>query len=149
YRSEPDPTAAGRTFHVRQGRVLGGSSSVNGQIYMRGQRSDYDGWAQMGNVGWDYDSVLPYFRKSEANAQFGGDQYHGADGPMSVSTVRGPHPLCYDFLAAAAETGIPTILDHHRESQEGASILQATQRRGRRESSAAAFLHPTLKRQNL
>lgn len=147
--TEPDPTANHRTFYLRRGKVLGGCSSINGQIYMRGQRQDYDLWRQLGNEGWGFDDVLPYFRRSEANAQFANSPYHGKDGPMSVAKVRGPHPLSFAFLEACSQAGVPITDDHHRETQDGAAIIQATQRRGRRESTSTAFLHPIAKRRNL
>lgn len=137
--SEPDPTRGGRSEIWPRGKVLGGTSSINGMIYIRGQREDFDAWAGEGNAGWGYADVLPYFRRAEANER-GASAFHGDDGPLTVSDLRVKHSLADAFVAAAIETGIPANDDFNGARQEGVGLLQATQRRGRRCSSARAYL---------
>ncbi|MBV9564168.1 MAG: GMC family oxidoreductase N-terminal domain-containing protein, partial [Bradyrhizobium sp.] len=129
-------------------KVLGGSSSINGLLYVRGQHEDYDRWRQRGNVGWGYDDVLPYFKKAE-DQQRGADEYHGTGGPLSVSDWRHDDPLSEAFVKAAVETGIPFNPDFNGASQEGAGFFQTTTRRGRRASSAYSYLRPARGRGNL
>ncbi|MDR3465590.1 MAG: choline dehydrogenase [Xanthobacteraceae bacterium] len=148
YQTEPEPGLNGRQVFQPRGKVLGGSSSINGLLYVRGQREDYDGWRQLGNAGWGFDDVLPYFRKSEDQAR-GADAFHGAGGPLSVSDWRHPDPLSEAFVAAAAETGLPVNRDFNGASQEGAGFFQTTSRNGRRASAAVAYLRPAKGRANL
>jgi choline dehydrogenase len=136
YQTEPEPGLNGRTVFQPRGKVLGGSSSINGLLYVRGQHEDYDRWRQRGNAGWGYDDVLPYFRKAE-NQQRGADKYHGAGGPLPVSDWRHADPLSEAFVVAAAQTGIPTNPDFNGASQEGAGFFQTTTQRGRRAAICA------------
>ena len=131
-----------------RGKVLGGSSSINGLLYVRGQHEDYDRWRQHGNSGWGFDDVLPYFKKAE-NQQRGADDFHGAGGPLPVSDLVHADPLSAAFIAAAAETGIPVNPDFNGASQEGTGFFQTTTRRGRRASTAVAYLRPARGRGNL
>lgn len=148
YRTEPEPHAGHRRIAWPRGRVVGGSSSINGLIYIRGQQADYDHWRQLGNEGWSFADVLPLFRRSEAQAR-GADEYHGTEGPLSVSDLADRHPLCEAFIAAAAESGIPPNPDFNGARQEGAGYYQLTTRNGLRCSAAKAFLKPALRRANL
>ena len=141
YQTEPEPGLNGRQVFQPRGKVLGGSSSINGLLYVRGQHEDYDRWRQRGNAGWGYDDVLPYFKKAE-NQQRGADKYHGAGGPLPVSDWRHHDPLSEAFVVAAAETGIPTNPDFNGATQEGAGFFQTTTRRGRRASTAFSYLRP-------
>jgi choline dehydrogenase len=148
YQTEPEPGLNGRQVFQPRGKVLGGSSSINGLLYVRGQHEDYDRWRQRGNAGWGFDDVLPYFKKAE-NQQRGADKYHGAGGPLPVSDWRHADPLSEAFVVAAAETGIPTNPDFNGASQEGAGFFQTTTRRGRRASTAFSYLRPAKGRSNL
>ena len=148
YQTEPEPGLNGRQVFQPRGKVLGGSSSINGLLYVRGQHEDYDRWRQRGNAGWGYEDVLPYFKKAE-NQQRGPDKYHGADGPLPVSDWRHTDPLSEAFVVAAAETGIPTNPDFNGATQEGAGFFQTTTRRGRRASTAFSYLRPAKNRSNL
>ncbi|HET6970720.1 MAG TPA: GMC family oxidoreductase N-terminal domain-containing protein, partial [Phenylobacterium sp.] len=148
FQTEPQPHLNGRTIPQPRGKVLGGSSSINGLVYVRGQREDFDGWRQQGAVGWSYEDVLPYFRKAERQAR-GADEFHGADGPLPVSDQTEPHPLCDAFIAAAEEAGHPRNPDFNGAGQEGAGYFQTTSRRGLRVSSAVAYLNPAKRRPNL
>jgi choline dehydrogenase len=148
YQTEPEPELGGRQVFQPRGKVLGGSSSINGLLYVRGQHEDYDRWRQRGNAGWGYDDVLPYFKKAE-DQQRGADKYHGAGGPLPVSDWRHADPLSEAFVVAAAETGIPTNPDFNGASQEGAGFFQTTTRRGRRASTAFSYLRPAKSRGNL
>ncbi len=148
YTNEPDPATGNRRIPQPRGKVLGGSSSINGLIYIRGQREDYDQWRQLGNEGWSFDDVLPYFRKSE-DQQRGADDYHGAGGPMAVSDPSGPHALSDAFIAAAEGCGYPRTDDFNGPNHEGFGYLQLTSRHGRRASTATAFLRPARRRKNL
>src|ERR1700689_1407082 len=148
YQTEPEPELGGRQVFQPRGKVLGGSSSINGLLYVRGQHEDYDRWRQRGNTGWGYDDVLPYFRKAE-NQQRGADKYHGAGGPLPVSDWRHADPLSEAFVVAAAQTGIPTNPDFNGASQEGAGFFQTTTQRGRRASTAWSYLRPARSRSNL
>ena len=140
YQTEPEPGLNGRQVFQPRGKVLGGSSSINGLLYVRGQHEDYDRWRQRGNAGWGYDDVLPYFRKAE-DQQRGGNKYHGAGGPLPVSDWRHHDPLSEAFVHAAAEVGIPTNPDFNGATQEGAGFFQTTTRRGRRASTAPTSSH--------
>jgi choline dehydrogenase len=148
YQTEPEPGLGGRTVFQPRGKVLGGSSSINGLLYVRGQHEDYDRWRQHGNLGWGYDDVLPYFKKAE-NQQRGADDFHGAGGPLPVSDLIYADPLSTAFISAAAETGIPKNPDFNGASQEGAGFFQTTTRHGRRASTAVAYLRPATGRTNL
>ena len=148
YQTEPEPGLGGRQVFQPRGKVLGGSSSINGLLYVRGQHEDYDRWRQHGNAGWGYEDVLPYFKKAE-NQQRGADKYHGVGGPLPVSDWRHADPLSEAFVVAAAETGIPTNPDFNGATQEGAGMFQTTTRRGRRASTAFSYLRPAKGRGNL
>ena len=150
YMSEPDPSLDGRDAMWPGGKVLGGSSSINGMIYLRGQHEDYDDWARLvGNTGaWSHRDVLPYFKRMESNP-LGPSEYHGADGPLEVSDVPTPHPLVRVFIEAAKEIGIPFNADVNGARQEGAGPNQGTIRFGRRNSTARAYLRPVMGRRNL
>jgi choline dehydrogenase len=148
YQTEPEPGLHGRQVFQPRGKVLGGSSSINGLLYVRGQHEDYDRWRQRGNVGWGYDDVLPYFKKAENQCR-GADEYHGTGGPLSVSDWRHEDPLSEAFVKAAVESGIPFNPDFNGRTQEGAGFFQTTTHRGRRASSAYSYLRPALSRGNL
>ena len=148
YEAEPDPSIDGRVQVWPAGKVLGGGSSINGMMFVRGHRWDYDRWAQLGCEAWDYQSLLPYFRRLEAN-EGGADDYRGADGPQSVSSVRVDHPLNHAFLQAAVAAGIPFNPDLNGAAAEGVGYCQATQRRGWRHSTAQAYIRPVKNRRNL
>jgi choline dehydrogenase len=148
YQTEPEPGLNGRQVFQPRGKVLGGSSSINGLLYVRGQHEDYDRWRQRGNAGWGYEDVLPYFKKAE-NQQRGEDPYHGAGGPLPVSDWRHHDPLSEAFVKAAGEAGIPFNADFNGAKQEGAGFFQTTTRRGRRASSAFSYLRPAKNRGNL
>jgi choline dehydrogenase len=148
YRTEPDPGLNGRRLDWPRGKVLGGSSSLNGLLYVRGQPQDYDRWQQMGNPGWGWDDVLPLFKRSERQER-GADEFHGDQGPLSVSNMRLQRPICDAWVAAAQEAGYPFNPDYNGAQQEGVGYFQLTARNGRRCSSAVAFLHPVKSRPNL
>ncbi len=148
YWTEPEDAAGGRRIYWPRGKVLGGSSSVNGLIYIRGNSADYDQWRQAGCAGWGYDDVLPYFKRSEDQVR-GADEHHGAGGPLAVSDLSEAHPLCEAFIAAAEQTGIPRNADFNGARQEGAGYYQLTTRNGLRCSAAKAFLRPARRRANL
>ncbi len=148
YMTEADPGTNDRQSYWPRGKVLGGSSSINAMVYIRGQAADYDDWRDLGNEGWGWSDVLPYFKKSEASDD-GGNQYRGADGPLYVSNVSTQHhPLCQRFFAAAQQCGFEFNPDFNGETQEGVGYYQITTRNGRRMSAARAYLHPALKRDN-
>ena len=149
YQSEPGPGIGGRTIAVPRGKTLGGSSSINGHIYNRGQRMDFDGWAQAGNLGWGYFDVLPYFKRCEQRIGPGDETFRGRTGGLKVTDHDYRHPLADAFIAGAAEIGIPRNPDYNGERQEGVSYPQRTTYRGRRMSSARAFLNPAKRRPNL
>src|ERR1700674_2819841 len=148
FETEPQPELAGRRISWPRGKVLGGSSSINGLIYIRGQRQDFDHWRQLGNVGWSYDDVLPYFRRTE-NQERGADDYHGAGGPLDISDLRAPHELHDAFTAGAQEAGFKANPDFNGAEQEGVGNYQLTIRGMRRCSAAIAYLRPAMKRPNL
>jgi len=148
YQSEPQPGLADRVISQPRGKVLGGSSSINGLVYIRGQREDFDGWRQRGAIGWSYDDVLPYFIRAEDQTR-GADAFHGVGGPQSVSDQSEPHPLCDAFITAATEAGHPRNPDFNGRTQEGAGYYQTTSRRGLRASTAVAYLRPARRRANL
>lgn len=148
YKTEPDPGLNGRSIEWPRGKVLGGSSSLNGLLYVRGQPQDYDRWRQMGNVGWAWDDVLPLFKRAEKNER-GADEYHGNQGPLSVSNMRIQRPITDAWVAAAQAAGYKFNPDYNGADQEGVGFFQLTSRNGRRCSSAVAYLNPAKKRPNL
>ena len=148
YETEPDPGMNGRRIYWPRGKTLGGSSSINGLIYIRGQRADYDHWAALGNRGWSYDEVLPYFVKSEYNLR-GANAFHGAGGPLMVSDIGARDPLIEAFIAGAGEIGVPRNEDFNGAVQEGAGYYQLTTKNGLRWSAARAYLGPARRRANL
>jgi len=148
YETEPDPGIAGRKLQWPRGKVLGGSSSLNGLLYVRGQAEDYDRWAELGNTGWSYEEVLPYFIKSEDQSR-GADKYHGVGGLLKVSDLRLRRPIADFFIKAATQIGIPLNDDYNGESQEGVGYFQQTAHKGFRCSTARGFLNPARKRDNL
>src|SRR5687767_8450099 len=148
YSSAPQAGAGNRRIAQPRGKVLGGSTSINGLLYIRGQHEDYDRWRDLGNAGWGYADVLPYFRKSE-DQQRGADEYHGTGGPLSVSDPPEPHPLADAWLAAADECGYRRNPDFNGATQEGFGVNQWTVRRGFRSSAATGYLRPARRRANL
>ena len=148
YRTEPDPGLGGRSLAWPRGRVLGGSSSLNGLLYVRGQPEDYDRWRQMGCAGWGWDDVLPVFKRAERQ-EHGADAWHGADGPLAVTDMRLRRPVCDAWVEAAQAAGHPFNPDYNGASQEGVGYFQLTAERGRRCSAAAAYLRPARGRANL
>jgi choline dehydrogenase len=147
YESEPEPALNGRRIFLPRGKVLGGTSAINGMVYIRGQREDYDGWHAAGNAGWSYAEVLPYFRRAECQSR-GEDQFHGALGPLHVSD-QPRHELCDAIIAAATEIGEPRNGDFNGAEQRGFGYFQLTTHRGRRCSAAVAYLRPARQRSNL
>ncbi len=148
YKTDPEPTINGRQIYWPRGKTLGGSSSINGLIYVRGLPFDFDAWRQLGNAGWDYESVLPYFRKAESNAR-GHDHYHGRNGPLVVGEAFWRNELSEAYIDAAVEWGLPRNDDFNGADQEGVGYYQLTQKNGRRCSTARGYLAPVLKRPNL
>jgi choline dehydrogenase-like flavoprotein len=149
YTTEPQPGAGGRRLFWPRGKMLGGSSSFNAMIYMRGAAADYDEWAKLtGDHSWSYDHVLPLFRRMEDNAR-GADEYHGVGGPLRVEDLRSPHPWTRAVVQSAIAAGYPRNDDFNGARQEGAGLYQVTQKRGRRWSAADAYLRPALDRPNL
>jgi choline dehydrogenase len=148
FETEPVPEMHNRRISWPRGKVLGGSSSINGLIYIRGQSQDFDLWRQMGNAGWSYDDVLPYFRKAE-DQENGEDDFHGVGGPLGVSNLRTPHPLHDTFIKACEEAGYPFNPDFNGAEQEGCGPLQLTVKGRRRCSAAVAYLNPVKSRRNL
>ncbi len=148
FETDADPGMNGRRIYWPRGKTLGGSSSINGLIYIRGQREDYDHWVALGNRGWGYDDLLPYFRRSEAN-QRGADPWHGADGALKVSDIGATHELVEAFIAGAGQRGVPRNEDFNGATQEGAGYYQLTTHRGWRCSTAKAYLAPAKGRANL
>ncbi|MEO1793030.1 MAG: choline dehydrogenase [Pseudomonadota bacterium] len=144
----PEPHLGGRTIMWPRGRVLGGSSSINGLLYVRGQANDFNVWRQLGCEGWAFDDVLPYFKKAEQQER-GADDYHGKDGPLGVSNVRMDNPVCEAFRKATIAEGVPANDDFNGREQEGVGYFQLTNLRGRRSSSARAYLKPAEFRGNL
>jgi len=148
FETEPVPEMNNRRISWPRGKTLGGSSAINGLIYIRGQRQDFDLWRQLGNAGWSYDDVLPYFRKAE-DQEHGANEFHGADGPLGVSDLKTDHPLHEAFIAGAQEAGYPYNPDFNGAEQEGVGPLQLTVKGRRRCSSARGYLHPVRHRRNL
>jgi choline dehydrogenase len=148
YSSEPEPDLNNRKIIQPRGKVLGGSSSINGLLYIRGQPEDFDHWRQLGNVGWSFDDVLPYFRRAE-DQERGPNALHGVGGPLAVSNVSEPHPLCEAFIEAAQQAGFPRNDDFNGPAQDGAGYFQLTARNGRRCSTAVGYLRQARRRPNL
>ncbi len=148
YETEPLEALGGRRMQWPRGKVLGGSSSINGLIYIRGQKQDFDHWRQLGNTGWSYDDVLPYFRRAE-HQERGSDDFHGTGGPLAVSDMRASHELHDAFIAAAQEAGYKFNPDFNGAEQEGVGTYQLTVRGLRRASTAVTYLRPAMKRPNL
>jgi choline dehydrogenase len=148
FETEPVPGLGGRRVSWPRGKVLGGSSSINGLIYIRGQRQDFDYWRQLGNVGWSFDDVLPYFRRAE-NQERGADDYHGAGGPLDISDLRARHELHDAFIGGCQDAGFKANPDFNGPEQEGVGNYQLTVRKMRRCSAAVAYLRPAMKRPNL
>ncbi|MCK9468706.1 MAG: choline dehydrogenase [Porticoccaceae bacterium] len=148
YETEPQAQLNNRRIAQPRGKVLGGSSSINGLVYIRGQQQDFDGWRDAGNHGWGWEDVLPYFIKAEDQVR-GEDEFHGVGGPLSVSDQSEPHELCDAFIAAAEQYGLPRNDDFNGAAQEGVGYYQTTSRKGVRCSSAKAYLVPARQRPNL
>ncbi|KMN83410.1 GMC family oxidoreductase N-terminal domain-containing protein [Chromobacterium alkanivorans] len=148
YRSEPQPEAAGRRIHVPQGRTLGGGSSVNAMVYIRGQAADYDDWAVQGCAGWDWAQVLPAFKKAESHMRLS-EPYHGVDGPLTVSDTRYRHPLSLAFVQGAQETGLAYNDDFNGRHQAGVGFYHTTTVDGQRGSTAATYLAAVRQRPGL
>lgn len=148
YHTEPEPYLDGRSLYWPRGKVLGGTSTINGMIYVRGNRHDYDRWSQLGLPGWSYDEVLPAFRRSEAHVQRDGE-FHGVDGELTVCRARGHNPLMDVFCTAGEQAGYPLNDDFNGEAQEGFGRYDFTIRNGKRWSTAWAFLRPAMGRPNL
>ncbi len=148
YETEPEPHLDGRRIPWPRGKVLGGSSSINGLVYIRGQREDFDHWRQLGNPGWSFEDVLPYFRRAE-DQERGPDAYHGAGGPLGVCDLKTKHELIEAYIRACEEIGIPRNDDFNGPSQEGVGYFQLTNRKGLRCSAAKAYLRPARRRSNL
>jgi choline dehydrogenase len=148
YFSEPEPGLGGRRIYTPRGKVLGGSSSINGMVYVRGNAQDFDGWAAAGAAGWDYQHVLPYFRRAECRAE-GGDEYRGSDGPLGTCYGTMRNPLHEAWLTAARQAGYPATRDINGYQQEGFGRMDMTVQGGRRCSTANAYLRPALRRLNM
>ncbi len=149
YRTEPDPTLDGRVGYWPRGKVLGGSSAINAMVFIRGQHADFDAWEALGNPGWGWQDVLPYFRKME-DSSHAPDAWRAQGGPLGVSDVSADvHPLCTQFLRAGGELGLPRNDDFNGATQDGVGLYEITTRGGRRMSTARAYLHPARQRPNL
>ncbi len=142
FKTEPGEGTAGRAIPTTQGRTLGGSSSINGMVYNRGQRADFDTWAQRGNRGWGYADVLPYFKRTERRIGLHDARYHGSEGNLPVSDIDWIHPICEAFIEGAAGMGIPRCEDYNAQSQEGVGYFQRAIHKGYRQSAARVFLQP-------
>ena len=149
YTSEPSEWTDGRRIAAPRGKTLGGSSSINGHIYNRGQALDFDGWAQRGNRGWGYGDVLPYFRRSERRIGAADETFRGRDGSLPITDLEWRDPLCDAFIEGAVQMGIPRNRDYNGAAQAGVSYVQRIVHNGRRVSAARGFLHPAMKRPNL
>lgn len=146
--SGPEPHLNDRIVNWPRGRVIGGTSAINGLLYVRGQAQDFDTWRQLGNAGWSYRDVLPYFRRAE-DQERGDDEFHGSGGPLGVSDVRMDNPLCEAYIKASVAAGVPHTTDFNGASQEGAGYYQLTTKDGRRCSTAVGYLKPAMSRSNL
>ncbi|BFM10017.1 GMC family oxidoreductase N-terminal domain-containing protein [Simiduia litorea] len=149
FQTKAQPTMGNRKIYCPRGKVLGGSSSINAMLYVRGQAEDYDAWAKAGNKGWSFKALLPYFKKSQ-HQERGESEFHGVGGPLNVAEIRNHHKLCEAFIAAGVELGEKYNADFNGADQEGLGWFQTTQKNGQRHSAAAAYLHPVLaQRRNL
>lgn len=148
YHTMPEPGMDERQVYLPRGKMLGGSSSMNAMIYIRGNRSDYDAWRDAGCDGWGYDDVLPFFKKAEHNERIE-DEFHGKNGPLNVADLRSPNELSEAFVRAAGEAGVPNNPDFNGREQEGAGLYQVTQKKGSRWSTSKAYLRPARDRTNL
>jgi choline dehydrogenase len=148
YHTVPQKRCYNRTFYWPRGKVLGGSSSINGMVYVRGHASDYDRWAQLGNRGWSYSDVLPYFKRAET-WEGGADSFRGGNGPLKTIGVKSYHPFARAWLEAGEQAGYPLTDDINGANQEGFGTLQSTIADGRRASTAYCYLRPALSRPNL
>jgi choline dehydrogenase-like flavoprotein len=148
YSTTAEPFADRRRIYLPRGKTLGGSTSINAMVYIRGNRLDYDAWSEAGCTGWGYEDLLPYFKLSEDNER-GGSDHHGAGGPLTVSEDRSPNPITDAFLQACAQAGLPANDDFNGARQDGFGRYQRIQRDGRRCSAAVAYLHPAMSRPNL
>jgi choline dehydrogenase len=146
--TEPEPGCDGRSLYVPRGKGLGGSSSMNAMLYVRGRPLDYDLWESQGATGWGWDGVQPYFLRAEHNER-GASEHHAVGGPMNIADARSPRELTAQFLAAAQAAGIPNVPDYNGPEQDGSSMVQVTQKNGRRWSAADAYLRPAMRRRNL
>jgi len=148
YQAEPDPGANGRSIFWPRGKVLGGSSSINGMVYIRGQHEDFDFWRQLGNTGWSSSDVLPYFKRAQHQTR-GPDEFHSTGGPLCVSDTSEHHPICEAFIEGAMQLGYPRNDDFNGARQDGVGYHQTTTRNGKRCSTAVGYLHPVRNRPNL
>jgi choline dehydrogenase-like flavoprotein len=148
YETEPEPGCANRRLYVPRGKSLGGCSSMNAMLYVRGRPLDYDLWVKAGAEGWGWDDVLPYFLRAEHNER-GASEFHATGGPLNVADQRSPRPLAQELIAASEAAGIPYTADYNGPEQDGVSMFQVTQKNGRRWSAADAYLRPAMKRPNL
>src|ERR1700710_2445777 len=149
YSQEPSPWTGGRSIYAPRGKTLGGSSSINGHIYNRGQRMDFDGWAQRGNHGWGYADVLPYFRRTERRVGEADETFRGREGNLPISDLEWRDPICDAFIEGAVQMGIPRNRDYNGTMQAGVSYVQRVIQNGRRKSAARGYLHPAMSRKNL
>ncbi|MAM78811.1 MAG: hypothetical protein CL562_07920 [Alphaproteobacteria bacterium] len=149
YFSSPQHNMNGRAIHIPRGKTLGGTSSINGMLYVRGHPSDYDNWAENGNIGWDWQSVLPYFKKSEKNHNFKSSKLHGTDGLLNVRKLDDPNPVNQAYFSSAKQLQFPFNQDFNGIQQEGVGHYQSTMTKGIRNSASAAFLRPVKHRKNL
>jgi len=148
FETEPEPGCVGRRLYVPRGKTLGGSSSINAMLYVRGRPLDYALWVEAGAVGWGWDDVLPYFLRAEHNER-GASEFHATGGPLNVADQRSPRPLAQELIASCEAVGIPHVADYNGPEQDGVSMFQVTQKNGRRWSTADAYLRPALQRPNL
>ncbi|MFM7048597.1 MAG: GMC family oxidoreductase, partial [Polynucleobacter sp.] len=148
FHTEPDPEMNNRPIYWPRGKCLGGSSSINGLIFIRGQKEDYDHWHDLGNDGWSWDEVLPYFKKAEGNDRLG-EPLHSQIGPLRASSIKKTHPLVEAFIKSANQLGVPTTDDFNNLQQEGVGYYQLSTHNGLRCSAAKAYLKPIKSRQNL
>ena len=148
FETVPQAGLNGRKGYQPRGKALGGSSAINAMVYIRGHRSDYDGWAALGNSGWAYDDVLPYFKKSENN-EVVEDAFHGTGGPLNVASIRTSNPFQEYFLEAGRQLQLPMSSDFNGAEQTGLGVYQVTQKNGERWSAARAYIEPNLSRPNL
>lgn len=149
FKTVPQSGLNGRQGYQPRGKTMGGSSSINAMVYVRGHRWDYDNWAALGNTGWSYDDVLPYFKRAENNETHRSSPYHGTGGPFNVAELRSPSAINETFIAAAGMNGVPRVADYNGAEQFGAFMFQVTQKNGERHSVAKGYITPNLSRPNL